>query len=534
MKAFALSLLFILSIVASVHATEWTVQSLPNPKNSPSWFYLSNPDGIVDEATANEINNVCQQIEQELNIQFGICVVNSIGSAQAKSFASELFNYWGIGNAERQDGLLLMVVLDQKRWEFESGYGMESILTDVELKSIGLNNIVPSFKQGNFGSGILLASYAVRNRLCVKLNKEIPKDSSSYSALAIYNDDELGLNDEQVQPTSNDPGNDYYFSFQFDYDYYKGNWSAFMDLFWYYGLIPILFFGAWGFFAYKNTQPKKGDKKNKQVSPPQLIWIVLAAILPSFFLAMYIIEPFVYSSTMEFLAIVMSYFSLSLLILDYRIRLNKAIRNENETNPYTVYSTLRTGHSGYITAMVIFFPWFFIPYYIWYRKKCTKLRRMSRPCEECHTEMKYEENVMNEVDDDKYLSKGQLKEEYLKSQDWDVWLCKSCHHTDVLGYKSFFTSYQTCPSCKFIAEQYKGSQTITPATYTSSGTGRKNYHCLNCGANRSVTYTIPMKTRSSSGSGSSYRSSGGSSYRSSGGSSWGGGRSGGGGAGGSW
>lgn len=146
--------------------------------------------------------------------------------------------------------------------------------------------------------------------------------------------------------------------------------------------------------------------------------------------------------------------------------------------------------------------------------------------------MTYRNNVVDEVNDDKYLDKGQIKEEHLKSRDWDVWLCHSCNNTHVLGYKAYYTSYGECPACKCIAELNEGSVTITPATYSSSGQGKTTYRCKNCGKCREVYYTIPMKTESSSSS-----SSGGSSWSSSGGgggSSWGGGRSGGGGAGGSW
>jgi uncharacterized protein len=96
----------------------------------------------------------------------------------------------------------------------------------------------------------------------------------------------------------------------------------------------------------------------------------------------------------------------------------------------------------------------------------------------------------------------------------------------VLGYKSFYTRYDNCPSCAFIAEKYLGSETITAATYTSTGSGIRKYHCKNCGANRQTSYVIPMKTESSSSS-----SGGGGGG---GGSSWGGGSSGGGGAGGGW
>lgn len=144
---------------------------------------------------------------------------------------------------------------------------------------------------------------------------------------------------------------------------------------------------------------------------------------------------------------------------------------------------------------------------------------------------------MSEEDDDKYLKKGQVSEEVVKSIDYDVWVTLDGSDVLILAYKKWFTKYNKCPSCKYKTYWKVYDRTITSPTYTSTGTGEKKYQCENCGHSRVTTYTIPKRTKSSS-SGGGY-SSGGGGYSggyssSSSGSSWGGGSSGGGGAGSSW
>ena len=142
---------------------------------------------------------------------------------------------------------------------------------------------------------------------------------------------------------------------------------------------------------------------------------------------------------------------------------------------------------------------------------------------------------LGESEEDKYLKKGQIAEEKVKSIDYDVWITTNGKEVLILAYKRWFTKNRKCPSCKYKTYYKEYNRTITSPTYTSSGMGEKKYKCENCGHSKVTRYTIPRLQRSSSSGGSSggSYSSGGGSY-SSGGSSYGGGSSGGGGAGSSW
>ena len=146
------------------------------------------------------------------------------------------------------------------------------------------------------------------------------------------------------------------------------------------------------------------------------------------------------------------------------------------------------------------------------------LRNRKRYCPKCRTMM----TRLDEVADDAHLEAGQIKEESLKSVDYDVWCCPDCGTTKVIPYNSWFSSYTKCSRCKRCTMEMT-SRTITSATTSSTGTGEKTENCTNCGYHHTSRYTIPRRTESSS-SGSS----------SSGSSSFGGGRSSGGGASGSW
>jgi uncharacterized membrane protein YgcG len=151
--------------------------------------------------------------------------------------------------------------------------------------------------------------------------------------------------------------------------------------------------------------------------------------------------------------------------------------------------------------------------------------RFLRPrlCHKCRCKM----TPLSESEDDQHLDAEQQLEESLGSVNYLVFVCPECSDLRTEVWNAWLTSYSRCPSCSRRTMTTR-SQTIESPTYSSSGRGRTDQDCANCGYHDTRYYTIPRKTRSSSSSSSS------SSRGSSGGSSFGGGRSGGGGGGASW
>ncbi|HMQ49078.1 MAG TPA: TPM domain-containing protein [Saprospiraceae bacterium] len=149
----------------SVYAQQaYTVKTLPNPKQLDGG-YVSNPDGILSEAEVMQLNGVAARLEEESTAQIAIVIVQSIGEENPKDFATELFSYWGIGQADVDNGLLIFSVLDQRRTEFETGYGMEGILPDVACYRIGMQELVPYFREGQYGQGLINTLIRIKTTL---------------------------------------------------------------------------------------------------------------------------------------------------------------------------------------------------------------------------------------------------------------------------------------------------------------------------------------------------------------------------------
>lgn len=150
-------LLLFLSIAANTTAAQkkWTVENVPNPKAHASWNTVSDPDDILQDETEDEINSLFKQLEQKTTDQAGVVVLQSIGKKNPREFATALFRRWGIGSKDKNNGLLILLVMDQRRMEFEVGYGLEGKLTDLVCKQIQEEYMVPYARQGNFDEAVL-------------------------------------------------------------------------------------------------------------------------------------------------------------------------------------------------------------------------------------------------------------------------------------------------------------------------------------------------------------------------------------------
>lgn len=153
---FTFALLFSTNfLTAQKSGKAYTVDQVPDPKSRNS--SVSDPDDYLSDSDEAVLNQLINAVEDSATAQIGVVVLGSIGEDSPKEFATRLFNKWGIGQAEKDNGLLILTVMDQRRTEFETGLGTESILTDAICYRVGMQELVPHFQKGDYGVGLIAA-----------------------------------------------------------------------------------------------------------------------------------------------------------------------------------------------------------------------------------------------------------------------------------------------------------------------------------------------------------------------------------------
>ncbi len=466
--------LALICVSLSVHAQMYTVEPVPNTRlinNS----YVSDPNGLLRANTIMQIDTVLATLEQKTSAQVAVVMLPSIGDSNIFDFAQALFVKWGIGNADKDNGLLILYVQDQRTIRFHTGYGLEGVLPDATCKRIQQEYMVPHFRNGDTDKGMLEGIKAVS---------------------AILTSPEAT---EEILARGRD-----------DYG------SGYLGLMFFYGLAIIVFyFIARGYkkFKYANDQTKIGITARR--------WFVLYVIIP------YTLMLVAYAADWEagsfillaYLLIIILFFERYLRIL-YKAR--PQIREEKFQQLYFLFRRQR----WYWGIASVFFPLPIFFLYIHYRRKRNWFRNHPRKCKKCGAAL----NKLSERKEDAFMESGQIVEEKIGVTDYDVWRCTQCDAKEILSYPGRSTKYSACPACGYTTLALGTSRTLVPSSYISSGSGEQEMNCVHCGHNMVVPFTIPMLVENSSSSDSSW----GDSSSSDSGGNWGGGDSGGGGASSSW
>lgn len=131
---------------------------LPGATAAKEVPYLSGR--IVDEAgllppdEAQRIEDELRRLEEETGVQVAVLTVESLEGEVLEDYSLRVAETWGLGQAEEDNGVLLLVARDDRKLRIEVGYGLEGRLTDAQAGRIVRNAIVPRFKAGDFDGGV--------------------------------------------------------------------------------------------------------------------------------------------------------------------------------------------------------------------------------------------------------------------------------------------------------------------------------------------------------------------------------------------
>jgi uncharacterized protein len=109
---------------------------------------------IIPQDVSDRITPKLASLEAKSGIQLVVATVQSLDGDDIEPYANALFRAWGLGEKQKNNGVLLVVAPNERKVRIEAGYGLEGTLTDALSKIIITNAMAPRFKTGDFGGGI--------------------------------------------------------------------------------------------------------------------------------------------------------------------------------------------------------------------------------------------------------------------------------------------------------------------------------------------------------------------------------------------
>ena len=123
--------------------------------------YVTDLAGLITPEQNRAINAYAAELDKKTTAQLAVVTVATTAPETAQGFSVRLFDKWKIGQKGKDNGVLILVaVKDRKAW-ITTGYGIEGIIPDAVANKIVREIMAPSFKAGRYSEGILNASIAV-------------------------------------------------------------------------------------------------------------------------------------------------------------------------------------------------------------------------------------------------------------------------------------------------------------------------------------------------------------------------------------
>lgn len=143
---------------AAAHA--YTAEEIPNVQLSDRNRFTTNPDNILSTEAVARIDSICLSLRHRAIAQVAVVAVREI-DGEPFDFAMELFSKWGVGRAENDNGLGILLVEEAREIRFVTGRGVEGVLTDALCKRIQLEYMLPRFRDGDYSAGMVAGLEAV-------------------------------------------------------------------------------------------------------------------------------------------------------------------------------------------------------------------------------------------------------------------------------------------------------------------------------------------------------------------------------------
>jgi len=115
--------------------------------------YVNDFAGVMDQASRAAVERYCGDLERATGAQVAVVTIDTLNGEPIEDAANTLFRQWGIGKKGKDEGVMLMLAVRDRKNRVEVGYGLEPILPDGFVGSV-LREMRPSLQQGNYGAAI--------------------------------------------------------------------------------------------------------------------------------------------------------------------------------------------------------------------------------------------------------------------------------------------------------------------------------------------------------------------------------------------
>lgn len=116
--------------------------------------YVNDFAGVMNASDRTAVTRILTELKQKSGAEISVVSLTSLDGGQIDDFATRLFERWGIGQKGKDNGILLLAAMKERRVRIEVGYGLEGALPDAAAGRLIDQYIVPAFRKGDYSGGL--------------------------------------------------------------------------------------------------------------------------------------------------------------------------------------------------------------------------------------------------------------------------------------------------------------------------------------------------------------------------------------------
>ena len=142
--------LVILLLASPLHVRPLLAQELPAHVGKVNDFAE-----VLDPAQRATLEAQLADLERATSAEVAVVTMRTLSDRTVEDYATDLFNTWGIGKKARDNGVLILVVVQDRYMRIEVGYGLEGVLPDGLAGAIIRETFLPRFRADDYRTGLL-------------------------------------------------------------------------------------------------------------------------------------------------------------------------------------------------------------------------------------------------------------------------------------------------------------------------------------------------------------------------------------------
>jgi uncharacterized protein len=142
-----------------------TLQVVVGQRATPEQWGLRVHDeaNVLSAQTVQQLESQLKSFEDSTSNQIAILIISSLEVEAIEDYSLRIVESedWKLGQKGKDNGVLLLVAIDDRKMRIEVGYGLEGVLTDALCSRIIRNEMAPNFRRGDYDAGVMAAAIAI-------------------------------------------------------------------------------------------------------------------------------------------------------------------------------------------------------------------------------------------------------------------------------------------------------------------------------------------------------------------------------------